>query len=81
MITAEHVVIATGSEAVPLPMLPFGEPVVSSADALSFDSVPEPLVVVGAGYIGLELGIAYRKLGVGGYRRRGADARVAAVRR
>jgi dihydrolipoamide dehydrogenase len=63
VITAEHVVIATGSEAVPLPSLPFGGRIVSSTEALAFESVPERLVVVGAGYIGLELGIAYRKLG------------------
>jgi dihydrolipoyl dehydrogenase len=63
VITAEHVVIATGSEAVPLPSLPFGGRIVSSTEALAFESVPERLLVVGAGYIGLELGIAYRKLG------------------
>jgi dihydrolipoamide dehydrogenase len=63
VITAEHVVIATGSESVPLPSLPFGGRIVSSTEALAFESVPERLVVVGAGYIGLELGIAYRKLG------------------
>jgi len=37
VITAEHVVIATGSRAVPLPALPFGGPVVSSSEALSFE--------------------------------------------
>ena len=63
VITAEHVVIATGSEAVALPSLPFGGRIVSSTEALAFEGVPERLVVVGAGYIGLELGIAYRKLG------------------
>jgi dihydrolipoamide dehydrogenase len=63
VITAEHVVIATGSEVVPLQSLPFGDRVVSSKEALSFETVPERLVIVGAGYIGLELGIAYRKLG------------------
>jgi dihydrolipoamide dehydrogenase len=62
-ITAEHVVIATGSESVPLPGLPFGGPVVSSTEALAFEDIPARLVVVGGGYIGLELGIAYRKLG------------------
>ena len=62
-ITAEHVVIATGSEAVSLPGLPFGGAVVSSTEALAFETVPERLVVVGGGYIGLELGTAFRKLG------------------
>jgi dihydrolipoamide dehydrogenase len=63
VITAEHVVIATGSEAVPLPSLPFGGPVISSTEALALESVPEHLSVIGGGYIGLELGTAYRKLG------------------
>jgi len=63
IITAEHIVIATGSEAVALPGLPFGGRVISSTEALSLESVPDRLVVIGGGYIGLELGIAYRKLG------------------
>ncbi len=62
-ITADHVILATGSEPVELPFLPFGGRVISSAEALSLDAVPKKLVVVGAGYIGLELGIAFRKLG------------------
>lgn len=62
-ITAEHVILATGSEPVDLPFLPFGGDVISSTEALSLDKVPGKLVVVGGGYIGLELGIAYRKLG------------------
>jgi dihydrolipoamide dehydrogenase len=43
--------------------MPFGGPVISSTEALSPDGIPQRLVVVGAGYIGLELGTAYRKLG------------------
>lgn len=62
-ITAEHVILATGSEPVELPFLPFGGDVISSTEALSLSQVPEKLVVVGGGYIGLELGIAFRKLG------------------
>jgi dihydrolipoamide dehydrogenase len=62
-IRCEHLLLATGSQAVELPFLPFGGTVVSSTEALSPDSIPEHLVVVGAGYIGLELGTAYRKLG------------------
>jgi dihydrolipoamide dehydrogenase len=62
-ITAEHVLLANGSLPVELPFLPFGGPVISSNDALSLDALPKKLVVVGAGYIGLELGIAFRKLG------------------
>ncbi len=62
-IVAEHLVIATGSEPVELPSLPFGGDVLSSTEALALTEVPRSLVVVGAGYIGLELGIAFAKLG------------------
>src|SRR6266581_1744243 len=62
-ITAEHVILAAGSEAVALPGLPFGGNVISSTEALSLSALPKRLVVVGAGYIGLELGIAFKKLG------------------
>ncbi|WP_338577067.1 dihydrolipoyl dehydrogenase [Brevundimonas olei] len=62
-ITAERVILATGSEPVELPFLPFGGDVISSTEALSLPEVPKKLVVVGGGYIGLELGIAFRKLG------------------
>jgi dihydrolipoamide dehydrogenase len=62
-ITAEHVILANGSLPVQLPNIPFGGPVISSTEALALDAVPQKLVVVGAGYIGLELGIAFAKLG------------------
>jgi dihydrolipoamide dehydrogenase len=62
-IRCEHLLLATGSVPVELPFLPFGGNVVSSTEALAPPTLPEHLVVVGAGYIGLELGIAYRKLG------------------
>jgi dihydrolipoamide dehydrogenase len=63
IIRAENVVIATGSAPVELPNLPFGGPVISSTEALALTSVPERLVVVGGGYIGLELGTAFAKMG------------------
>jgi dihydrolipoamide dehydrogenase len=63
VIRAEHVVIATGSKPVELRGLPFGGPVISSTEALSLEAVPRRLVVVGAGYIGLELGTAFAKMG------------------
>lgn len=63
VIRAETVVIATGSAPVELPFLPFGGPVISSTEALSLDKVPERLAIVGGGYIGLELGMAFAKLG------------------
>jgi dihydrolipoyl dehydrogenase len=63
VIRAEQVVIATGSTAVALPSLPFGGRVISSTEALALREVPAKLVVIGAGYIGLELGMALAKLG------------------
>jgi dihydrolipoamide dehydrogenase len=62
-IACEHLVLATGSLPVELPFMPFGGRVISSTEALSPGALPKRLVVVGAGYIGLELGMAYRKLG------------------
>ena len=62
-LVCEHLLLATGSDPVELPQLPFGGPVVSSTGALALTRVPRHLVVVGAGYIGLELGFAWRKLG------------------
>lgn len=62
-IRAENVVIATGSEPVELPDLPFGDRVISSTGTLSLKEVPGAMAVVGGGYIGLELGTAFAKLG------------------
>ncbi len=63
VIRAEQVVIATGSDAIELPSLPFGGRVISSTGALALTEIPGRLVVVGAGYIGLELGTAFAKMG------------------
>ncbi|MXQ10427.1 dihydrolipoyl dehydrogenase [Microvirga makkahensis] len=63
IIRAETVVIATGSSTVELVGLPFGGIVISSTEALSLTEIPERLVVVGGGYIGLELGTAFAKMG------------------
>ncbi|QVM95325.1 dihydrolipoyl dehydrogenase [Pseudomonas sp. SORT22] len=63
-IQCEHLLLATGSSSVELPMLPLGGPIISSTEALAPKTLPKHLTVVGGGYIGLELGIAYRKLGV-----------------
>ena len=62
-IGCQHLLIATGSHTTELPFMPFGGRVISATEALSPTQVPQKMVVVGAGYIGLELGIAYRKLG------------------
>ena len=62
--TAKHIVIATGSEPSGLPGVAIDENiVVSSTGALAFGAVPTHLVVVGAGYIGLEMGSVWRRLG------------------
>jgi dihydrolipoamide dehydrogenase len=61
---ARHIVLATGSVPIELPFLKFdGKTIVSSTEALAFDKVPEHLVVVGGGYIGLELGSVWKRLG------------------
>ncbi|MBT5926514.1 MAG: dihydrolipoyl dehydrogenase [Verrucomicrobia bacterium] len=63
-IQTKHILIATGSQPISLPQVPFdGERIVSSAEALSFETVPEHLVVIGGGYIGLELGSVWKRLG------------------
>ena len=63
-IRCETLVLATGSEPVELPSLPFGGSILSSTDALALKELPATLAVVGGGYIGLELGTAFAKLGV-----------------
>ncbi|SKA01331.1 dihydrolipoamide dehydrogenase [Trichlorobacter thiogenes] len=64
LLRAAKVLLATGSEPIPLPNIPFdGELVVSAREALAFDQVPDHLVVAGGGYIGLELGSVWRRLG------------------
>ncbi|MBZ9845588.1 dihydrolipoyl dehydrogenase [Mesorhizobium sp. CA5] len=63
VIRAETVVIATGSAPVELPFLPFGGPVISSTEALDLGEMPNKLAVVGGGYIGLELGMAFARMG------------------
>jgi dihydrolipoamide dehydrogenase len=61
---AKAILLATGSEPTGLVALPFdGTHVVSSTEALSFDRVPEHLIVIGGGYIGLELGSVWCRLG------------------
>lgn len=60
----EHAVVATGARAVPLGDLSFESPaVLNSAQALEIESVPKRLLVIGGGYIGLELGTIYATLG------------------
>ena len=63
-ITAGAFVIATGSRVVEIPPLPLnGKNIVDSTGALALKKVPEKLIVVGGGFIGLEIGFVYAKLG------------------
>ncbi|HEY1632863.1 MAG TPA: dihydrolipoyl dehydrogenase [Rhizomicrobium sp.] len=63
-ITARNIVIATGSDVAQLPGVTIDEDtIVSSTGALELKSVPRRLLVVGGGYIGLELGSVWRRLG------------------
>jgi dihydrolipoamide dehydrogenase len=63
-ISAKNILIATGSEVTPLPGVPVDEErIVSSTGALSLTSVPKTMVVIGGGYIGLEMGSVYQRLG------------------
>ncbi|KAG6578049.1 Dihydrolipoyl dehydrogenase [Phytophthora cinnamomi] len=63
---AENIIITTGSEVTPLPPVPVDNAagkIIDSTGALALKRVPEHLVVVGAGVIGLELGSMYKRLG------------------
>lgn len=60
---AGHLVLATGSVPQAIKTLPFAGKVISSTELLSLQEIPAQLAVVGAGYVGLELGIAFAKLG------------------
>jgi dihydrolipoamide dehydrogenase len=64
LLQARAILLATGSEPIALPNLKFdGERIVSSTEALAFTSFPQHLVIVGGGYIGLELGSVWLRLG------------------
>jgi dihydrolipoamide dehydrogenase len=64
VLEARAILLATGSEPVGIPALSFdGSAIVSSTEALSFEKVPQHLIVVGAGYIGLEMGSVWSRLG------------------
>ncbi|MBI5896693.1 MAG: dihydrolipoyl dehydrogenase [Desulfobacterales bacterium] len=63
-IATRNILLATGSTPIALPGLAFdGERIVTSTEALSFDEVPKHLGIVGGGYIGLELGSVWLRLG------------------
>ena len=63
-ISFDHAIVATGSRPAVIPALDIGSPrVLDSTSALDIESIPDSLLVVGAGYIGLELGSVYAALG------------------
>lgn len=63
-LSATHIIIATGSVPATLAGVQFdGKRIGNSTDALSYPEVPKHLIVIGAGYIGLELGSVWRRLG------------------
>ena len=63
-LTATHFVIATGSRVAQIPTLPFnGKNILSSTEALSLKQLPKEMVVIGGGFIGIEIGTVYAKLG------------------
>lgn len=63
-IHAKNIVIATGSRVVALPAFPYnGKNILSSTEALELTEVPKKFVVIGGGFIGLEIGTVFAKLG------------------
>ena len=62
-ITFQHAVLATGSRAATLPGIEAGGRIMNSSGALKLEDIPETLLIVGGGYIGLELGSVYAALG------------------
>ena len=63
-IKAKNILIATGSKVMSVPGMNINEKnIVSSTGALSLSKVPDEMVVIGGGYIGLELGSVWRRLG------------------
>jgi len=63
-ITAEKIIIATGSKPVPLPFAPFDKKrIISSTEALELKEIPGHLIIVGGGVIGMELGSVYARIG------------------
>ncbi len=63
-LNARNIILATGSEPIGLPFLPFDERrILSSTGALALENIPKKMLVVGAGIIGVELGSVYSRLG------------------
>ena len=64
ILESDKIILATGSRPAALPFLePNGKEVVTSREALEFDSIPTKMLVVGAGAVGIEMGSIYQRLG------------------
>lgn len=64
LVEGKHILLASGSEPISLPNVPFDEKrIVSSTGALGLKTVPQKMLVIGAGVIGVELGSVYQRLG------------------
>jgi dihydrolipoamide dehydrogenase len=64
MLAAKRILIATGSAPIQIPSLPFdGKNILSSTEALALTEVPKKLIIIGAGYIGVEMGSVWNRLG------------------
>ena len=79
-IKAETVILAAGSIPTPLAHVPFGGDVLSSTEALALDKAPKRLAVIGAGYIGLELGSGLPQVRLRSDGRGGAGSHPSAIR-
>lgn len=59
----KHCIIATGSRPIEIKGFPFGQRILSSTEALGLKEIPKSMIIVGGGYIGIELGQMYAKFG------------------
>lgn len=62
-LTFKHAIVATGSRPIPLPDIEFSGRIMDSSAALELEDIPEKLLVIGGGYVGLEMGMVYASLG------------------
>jgi dihydrolipoamide dehydrogenase len=62
-LTFKHAIVATGSRPIPLPDIDFNSRIMDSSAALELEDIPKKLLVVGGGYVGLEMGMVYASLG------------------
>ncbi|OEF98588.1 dihydrolipoyl dehydrogenase [Desulfuribacillus alkaliarsenatis] len=62
-ISFDSCIIAAGSRPIEIPTLPFSKTVLSSTEALSLNTIPKSMIVVGGGYVGIELSQVYAKFG------------------